>query len=213
MPAPRLIQRCTPEEYLRRERQAHFRSEFLRGEIFAMAGGTAEQSLITSSVIAALHAGLKGGPCRVYDSNLRICVSSTGLYTYPDASVICGNLEFDPLDTRQETVINPTTLVEVLSPSTEAYDRGAKFEHYRNIKTLREYVLVSQGTRRVESFLLREDGTWLYTPVGGHDRCIFLKSSNVELSLGEIYSGATIVADEPGPAIDEVPAAAAPLSP
>src|SRR3954452_15890318 len=120
----------TAEQYLRRERDAVTKNEYYRGEIFAMSGGSLEHSLLTANAIRQLGNRLEGSPCRVFDSNLRIRVPKTTLYTYPDVSVVCGQPEFDPLDTRRETVLNPTLLVEVLSPSTDAYGSGAKFRNF-----------------------------------------------------------------------------------
>src|SRR4051812_4925372 len=110
--------RYTPEEYLRREYDAQEKHQYYHGEIYAMAGGTAEHSLITLNVGAELHNRLKGGRCRVYDSNLRVRIPRTTLYTYPDVSVVCGEIDFDPLDKRKTTMLNPTLVMEVLSPST-----------------------------------------------------------------------------------------------
>src|SRR5436190_19278746 len=118
MTAPQTINLYTPEEYLRRERGASERHQYYRGEIFAMAGGSPAHSLITANVTGEIRNRLKGKPCRVYESNLRIRIPRTTLYTYPDVSVICGDRQFDPLDTRKETVLNPTLIVEVLSPTT-----------------------------------------------------------------------------------------------
>jgi Uma2 family endonuclease len=112
-------------------------------------------------------------------------ISATGLYTYPDASVICGPLEFE--DEQCDTVVNPTLLVEVLSRSTEAYDRGEKFGHYRQIATLREYLLVSQKEPKIERFLRNDDGTWTLTEVAGLDATLSLPSLGVEISLREVY--------------------------
>src|SRR5207302_572820 len=132
----------SPQEYLARERLADFRSEFYRGEMFTMAGGSPRHSLIKTNLLGELRNALKGRPCTAYDSDLRIRVSATGLYTYPDASVLCGELQFD--DEHRDTVLNPALLAEVLSDSTEAYDRGKTFTHYRQIVSLQEYLLVSQ---------------------------------------------------------------------
>src|SRR5687767_9181785 len=150
MGLPQPIHRCTPKEYLRLERDASEKHEFYRGEIFAMSGGSPQHSLIISNINREVGNRLKSSPCRVYDSNLRIRIPRTTLYTYPDVSVIYGPLQFDPLDTQRHTVLNPTLIVEVLSPSTEAWDRGGKLENYIQIESLREYLLVSSLTARVE---------------------------------------------------------------
>jgi Uma2 family endonuclease len=175
----------SPQEYLARERLADFRSEFYRGEIFAMAGGSPRHSLIKTNLVGELRNVLKGRPCTAYDSDLRVRVSATGLYTYPDASVICGKLEFD--DEHQDTVLNPTLLAEVLSDSTEAYDRGKKFAHYRQVASLREYLLVAQDSPKLERFARNQDGTWTLTIANGLDQSLDLSSIGVRLSLAEVY--------------------------
>ncbi len=174
----------TPAEYLRIERAATYRSEFFRGEMFAMAGGSPKHSRIKTNVLCELQNQLKRKPCVPYDSDLRIRCA-TGLYTYPDASVICGALEFD--DGEKDTVLNPTLLVEVLSKSTEAYDRGKKFDNYRSIPALREYVLVSQDEPVIQRFLRNDDNTWTLTVVSGLDQTLKLKSIDVDLPLSEVF--------------------------
>jgi len=141
---------------------------------------------------------LKGGKCRVYDSNLRVRVPRTTLYTYPDVIVACGELGFDPLDKRKTTILNPTLIVEVLSPSTEAWDRGGKLQSYIQIDSLREYVLVSSETASVETFFRQQDGTWLYTPTTPPAADVKFRSLNVELPFAEIYAGVAF----PPPVID-----------
>jgi Uma2 family endonuclease len=177
----------TAEEYLSLEQNAVDKHEFYRGEIFATSGGTEAHSLITTNVISAIHGALRGKPCRVYDSNLRIRIPKTTLFTYPDATVICGETTLDKNDPYGQTVINPTTIVEVLSRSTEAYDRGAKFENYQTIESLKEYVLISQNVVRVETFSRQSDETWLYSAVAGVDAVAHLNSIAIELSLRDIY--------------------------
>jgi Uma2 family endonuclease len=189
MGLPHPKQPFTPEEYLRLERDSAEKHEYYRGEIFAMAGGSPEHSLICANVIGELRNRLRGSACRPYDSNLRVRIPTTTLYTYPDVSVICGPTEFDPLDVRRESVLNPTLLIEVLSTSTEAYDRGAKFESYQQIASLREYLLVSQNFPRAETFLRQPDGTWLYSAAKGGEAVIRLASVQVELPLAEVYTG------------------------
>src|SRR6185437_1640080 len=131
-----------PEEYLQIERAAETRHEFFAGEMYAMAGGSARQSLVIFNLVRELGNGLKGR-CKVMGQDLRTSVAHEGLYTYPDLLVVCGELKF--ADSRPDTVTNPVLLVEVLSPSTESYDRGFKFAQYRQIETLKEYAMVSQA--------------------------------------------------------------------
>lgn len=197
MGLPQPITRCTPEEYLRREQDASEKHEYYHGEVFAMAGGSPQHSLVIANVIGELRSRLKAGPCRVYDSNLRVRIPRTTLYTYPDLSVVCGPLQFDPLDVRQQTVLNPTLLVEVLSPGTEAWDRGGKFENYQRIESLREYVLVASETPRVETFLRQTDGRWLYTAVSGLEARARLDSLNADLALAEVFAGIAFPAPPP----------------
>jgi Uma2 family endonuclease len=184
MGLPQRVAVLTSEEYLTIERAATFKSEFYRGEMFAMSGGTPKHSRINTNVIGELNTRLKGRPCVPYESNLRI-KCATGLYTYPDASVVCGELEFD--DQRKDTVLNPTLIVEVLSKSTEAYDRGKKFDHYRTIPSLREYLLVSQGEPTIQRFLRNDDGSWTLTAVTGLEQSLMLRSIDVELPLSEVF--------------------------
>jgi len=200
MGIPKPNQRYTPEEYLRLEREATERHQYFEGEIFALAGGSPEHSLIISKINGELRNHLKGSPYRVYDSNLRVRIPKTTLYTYPDVTVVCGPLQFDPLDTRRETVLNPTLIVEVLSETSEAYDRGGKFQKYRSIESFREYVLVSQDVAGIETFFRRSDGTWLYSPAAGLEAQIRLHSLEITLSLAELYRGVTF---PPPPAPEE----------
>jgi Uma2 family endonuclease len=183
--------RFSVEEYLRLEAEAAERHEYRDGEIVAMAGGSPEHSLIIANLIREIGNQLKGGPCRVYDSNLRIRVPRSTLYTYPDLSVICGEPQFDPQDRRRTTILNPRVLVEVLSAGTEAYDRGDKFRRYLEIESLQEYVLLSQSSPFAESYLRRGDGSWLFTPAAGLDAAIKLRSLELELPLAEAYAGIT----------------------
>jgi len=143
-------------EYLAAEAKSDVRHEFLDGEVFAMAGGTPEHAALAAAVIAGLINALRGKPCRVYSSDLRVRVEATGLTTYPDASVVCGQLETSAQD--PNAIVNPVVLIEVLSESTESYDRGAKAAHYRRIPSLREYVLVAQHEPLVEVYRRNEHG-------------------------------------------------------
>ena len=191
-----LPQRVTPmsaAEYLNIERAAEFRHEYFKGEMFAMSGGSPRHSLIKMNIGRELSTQLKGRPCTAFDRDLRIQVLSTGLYTYPDFSVVCGELEFG--DDQHDTLLNPALLVEVLSDSTEAYDRGKKFEHYRRIPSLREYVLISQKSPTIERYLRNADDTWTLTAVIGADAGIHLPTIDVTLSLAEVYHRMTF--DEP----------------
>ena len=175
----------SPEEYLRLERAAEYRSEYFDGEMFAMADGSPRASLIGANVIGEIGQLLKGHRCTPYDSNLRVHIPATGLYTYPDASVVCGPIELVP--GHDDLLTNPTLIVEVLSDSTEAYDRGRKFAHYRTLPSFAEYVLVSQKEPLVEVFFRQGDGTWQLTPVRGCEAVVRLQSLGIELRLAEVY--------------------------
>ncbi|HEV2855721.1 MAG TPA: Uma2 family endonuclease [Thermoanaerobaculia bacterium] len=175
----------TPEEYLVIERQAEIRSEYLDGEMFAMTGGSFQHTLIIGNVAGELRQQVRRRGCKVCPNDLRVRVPTTGLYTYPDVVVVCG----DPLldDEHRDTLLNPTLIVEVLSPTTEAYDRGKKFEHYRTIDSLAEYVLVAQDEPRVERYLRQNGNSWLFSEIKGLDARIPLRSIECELALAEIY--------------------------
>ncbi|MBC8117089.1 MAG: Uma2 family endonuclease [Candidatus Saccharimonas sp.] len=185
MAAPQRKPRLTPDEYLEFERQSEFKHEYFDGEIFAMAGGTPQHSLVKTNVVRELSTGLKGHRCTTYDSDLRVLIEATGLYTYPDASVFCDELRLE--SGRKDVAVNPTVLVEVLSASSEAYDRGKKFGHYRQIPSLREYVLVWQEEPRVESFYKNDQGVWTLTEAAGMDAKLPLASLGVSLSLSEVF--------------------------
>src|SRR5437763_16888924 len=163
-PRPRL----TPEQYLAIERKAEFRSEYYDGEMFAMAGVSKEHSRVKENLIGELYARLKGSPCRTHSSDMRVKVSRTGLYTYPDIVITCGEERYE--DVEVDTLLNPQVVIEVLSDSTEKYDRGKKFRHYQQIDSFREYVLVSQHEPVVERFVRQADGSWATTFVEGLDR-------------------------------------------
>jgi Uma2 family endonuclease len=197
MTLPAEKRRYTIEEYLRLERDSSQKHEFHFGEILAMSGGTPEHSLIATNILGELRSRLKAGRCRVYDSNLRVCVSSTGQYVYPDGTVVCDPLQFDPNDLRRETVTNPRVIVEVLSPSTESYDRKAKFDAYRKIDSLEEYALVSLENPRIEVLLRQTDGSWAITVFTGMDSVAKLRSIQVDLPLAEAFAGVTFPGEAP----------------
>jgi Uma2 family endonuclease len=174
----------SPEEYLALEETADFKSEYYAGEIFAMAGGTPEHVLITGNVAGELRERLRGRSCRVYPADLRVRVSPAGLYTYPDVVVVCDHPEIE-----QNTLLNPVVLVEVLSESTEAYDRGEKFAHYQRLESLSDYILVSQNAARVELYHRLPEGGWHYVQVHDLADAIAIPSLNISLPLSEIYAG------------------------
>ena len=193
VPRPKL----TPAEYLARERRAEFKSEYLNGETFAMAGASYAHNLIKDNLVAELSTRLRGGPCRTLSSDMRVKVSRTGLYTYPDVLVLCGPPEFE--DNERDTLLNPRVVIEVLSYSTEKYDRGAKFRHYQQVPSLQEYVLVSQDEPVVEHFARRPDGTWVLTTAAGLDGELTLATVPARVPLAAVYAGVTFPDHPSGP--------------
>jgi Uma2 family endonuclease len=189
--------RYTPQEYYALEREATYKSDYYDGEIFAMAGGTIAHSLICSNLVREVGNRLKGSPCAAYESNLRLKVQATGLRCYPDISVLCGRLDRDPEDPTLQTVTNPTVLIEVLSESTEAFDRGFKASNYRRIESLRAYVLVSQESPHVEIYERQAEGTWLLREAKGLDAQVKIPSIDVALPLAEIYDRVEFAARMP----------------
>jgi Uma2 family endonuclease len=179
--------RYTVKEYLRRELNAPERHEYHDGEILAMSGGSDTHSFIIANVIREFGNALKGKPCSVGEGNLRVRNRHAARYVYPDASVICGDREHDPEDPSGHTVLNPRVIVEVLSPTTEAYDRGDKFEYYQGIASLEEYVLVAQDRPSAQSFLRQPDATWSMMGVNGLEGTLRLRSLQIEVPLAEIY--------------------------
>ena len=191
------FKRVTPQEYLVRERQALTKSEFFQGEIFAMVSGIANHSLIAANFVGEARNSLKGRPCAVFNSDLRVQVRSTGLCTYPDATIVCGEQEFD--DDHRDTLINPTVIIEVLSDSTEKYDRGKKSNQYRQISSLKELVLISQERPHVECYTRQPNGDWLFHEQRDLTASFELKSVAVILEMSELYRGVTFEPDEDDP--------------
>ncbi len=151
----------TVQEYLIRERAAAGKSEFYRGQIFAMAGGSPRHNTISVNLVASLRGRLRGSPCRPYNSDQRIRIPANSLSTYPDVSIVCGELQIDADD--HDAIVNPSVIFQVLSKSSESYDRGKKFDLYRQLESIREFVLVSQDEPQVERFVRQEDGSWVLT--------------------------------------------------
>jgi Uma2 family endonuclease len=175
----------TPEEYLEIERKAEYKSEYCDGEMFAMAGAGEVHNLLVTNLVAGLHQQLRSRPCRVYSNDMRVRVHATGLYTYPDVVVVCGERRF--LDDRRDTLLNPSLLIEVLSPSTEAYDRGRKFDQYRSIESLGEYLLVASDRVHVDQYTRQPDGRWLLTAASRLEDSLDLQSVGYRLALADLY--------------------------
>ncbi|HVH97285.1 MAG TPA: Uma2 family endonuclease [Enhygromyxa sp.] len=172
------------EEYLRQERLEQQKHEWIDGEVYAMVGGTPEHARLQGRLIRILGAALEGGPCEVYTTDLRVRSRATNIATYADITVVCGDLETDSED--GDAVTNPTLIIEVLSPTTEAYDRGSKGTHYRQIPSLREYVLVSQDTQHIEIFRRNVSGNWSFLEAFAGESVV-LESVGCTVSVDEVY--------------------------
>lgn len=184
MSAATVEKRYTAEEYLELERKAETKSEYFNGRIFTMAGASREHNRITLNISSELNQQLKGRPCEVYSSEMRVKISDTGLYTYPDAVVACGDIQFD--DAHVDILLNPVVIIEVLSPSTKAYDRGDAFAHYRRLPSLQEYVLIAQDRMRVERFV-RQEANWILTEFSQPDDLLSFPSIDCSVALRDIY--------------------------
>jgi Uma2 family endonuclease len=176
--------RISPEEYLALERQAETKSEYLDGEIFAMTGASRKHNRLNLNLAFILDSQLKVEGCEVYASEMRVKVAESGLYTYPDVVVACGEPQFE--DAEVDTLLNPQLIIEVLSKSTQDYDRGTKFLHYRALASLREYVLVAQDRIHVEHYL-RQNDAWRLTETDRREDVIELASVGARLALADVY--------------------------
>ena len=175
----------SPQEYLRLERQSEYKNEYVNGQIFAMTGASRKHNLITTNISSKLRLQLKGRPFEVYAAGMRVKVRTAGLYTYPDVAVACGEPEFE--DDFIDTLLNPTLLIEVLSPSTERYDRIAKSSYYRTMGSLAEHLLVAQDEIRVEQYVKQPNGEWLLFEYLTLDSKVHLPSIDCSLLLSEVY--------------------------
>lgn len=188
--------RFTAAEYLARERAANYKSEFFGGEIFAMAGASPRHNAIAANLLGVLYGALAGKDCPAFGSDQRVKVAASGLYTYPDISIFCGPREFD--EAEGDTLLNPIAIIEVLSDSTESYDRGKKFDHYRRVESLVEYILVSQHAPQVERFARRSDGDWLLTIAHGLKSEFELSATGSRIELANIYRHVTFESNTSG---------------
>lgn len=175
----------TPEEYLAIERSAEYKNEYVNGEIFAMTGASRKHNLIAGNIFGELRQQLKGKPCEVYPGEMRVKAPAASSYVYPDVVVVCGDPQFE--DSYFDTLLNPTMVVEVLSKSTESYNRLAKSSYYRTIESLVEYLLVAQEEYRVEQYLKQADGRWLLSDVRSLESVIELSSIDSSLALRDLY--------------------------
>ena len=175
----------SPEAYLERERKADFKSEYYQGETFAMSGARYNHVVLTRRLSTLLDNALEGSGCVVLPTDMRVHIPETTLYTYPDIAVVCNEPQF--LDDEFDTLLNPIVLVEVLSTTTEAYDRGKKFELYRPIASLREYVLVAQDRKHVEVYRLNASGHWELHEASGDKAEVGLASLELSVPLDRLY--------------------------
>jgi Uma2 family endonuclease len=181
----KLIVRLTPEEYLAAERKAENKSELIDGEVVAMSGASRRHNLIAVNLTREISLQLKDRPCEAYASGMRVRAASANQYTYPDVAAVCGEPRFE--DEHADTLLNPTLIVEVLSESTETFDRGKKFDSYRTIESLAEYLLVSQGAYRIEQHTKQTDGRWQLSEYRSLHDAVVLPSIQCKLALREVY--------------------------
>lgn len=179
------LDRMSYAAYLTAEEASDTKHEYLGGEVYAMAGGTPEHAALIAAVTGELVVALRGRPCRVYSSELRVRIDATDLSTYPDLSVVCGSIVPATID--RNAITNPILIVEVLSDSTEAYDRGEKFGHYRHLPSLREYLLVSQRRPKLESYRKSEQGVWMLSEAGAGEALTLAAVEGVRLDVDTIY--------------------------
>jgi Uma2 family endonuclease len=179
------VTHVTPEEYLAAERSSETRSEYLDGGVYPMTGGTANHIRIVSNINTQLNTQLEERPCDVFPIDMKVRLPDSRKFFYPDVVVVCGELQFH--DERKDIITNPDVVIEVLSPSTEAFDRGAKFEAYRTVGTLKEYVLVSQDKPLVEQYARNGDGSWKFTEAVGLESFLTLPSIGCTLNLAAVY--------------------------
>lgn len=175
----------TPEEYLAIERASEYRHEYYQGEITDMAGASREHNLIVGTIYARLYMHLLGRHCEIYVNDMRVKVTAAGLYTYPDIVAVAGKPQFE--DNEIDTLLNPTVIIEVLSDSTEEYDRGKKFARYRKLNSLTDYLLIDQDRMHVEQFTRQQNDTWLFSEAEQPTAVIRLASIDSELQLATIY--------------------------
>ena len=179
------VTKVTEEEYLAIDRAAEVRSEFFDGEMFAMSGGSMRHARLQRNIIVELHARLLGSKCEVFTSDFRVRISSCRMYAYSDVTVVCGK----PIlaDERQDILLNPAVIFEVLSPSTEYYDRGPKFQYYRAIESLTDYILVDQNQVRIEQYTRGAANTWTLRDYQRPEEDLQIPSIGISLALERIY--------------------------
>ena len=193
---PQPKRHITEEEYLEFDHSSALKHEYFNGAIYLMTGGTESHNLLAGNAYASLHGQLRRRPCRIYNSDQRIKVMATGLHTYPDVTVVCGQSLFT--QRRRLTLVNPTMIIEVLSSSTERYDRGIKFQNYRLMPTLQDYILISQDNYRIEQYIRQETGEWLLREAVGVAAQVAISSIDCVLSLEDVYEKVDFELDDIG---------------
>lgn len=192
---PRLAEPLySAEEYLALERAADHKSELVNGRIYAMSGASMQHTRIVRNLVINIGNRLSGGPCEVFSNDLRLKVTSTGMYTYPDVMALCTPPRLE--DSHLDTLLNPAVIIEVLSPSTQAYDRGEKFAHYRMIESLREYILVAQDHTRIEQYIRRGE-QWMLNEITDPAGVLQIEALGCEIPVGEIYNRVEFLAGGP----------------
>jgi Uma2 family endonuclease len=187
--------RITEMEYLEFERASVNKHEYFDGHIHGMTGASRTHNLIAGNTLASLHGQLRRKPCQVFPSDMRVKIEKTGLNTYPDIVVVCGEPRF--ADDAQDTLLNPLVLIEILSPSTERYDRGVKFRHYRTIETLQDYILIAQNHCHIEHYSRRDHAQWLLGEASGIEASISIPSIQSTLLLKDVYEKVDMVPENP----------------
>jgi len=173
------------DEYLEIEAAADYKSEYYQGEIFAMSGGSPRHSRICVNLNRAIWEATRNKDCGGFESNMKLEIAEADAYVYPDLMVVCGDVKL--AENTTDVITNPVLIIEVLSPGTEAFDRGKKFEYYRSVESLKEYVLVSQDKPKIETYVKNDRNNWQYTVIEGIEKSIVFKSLDYEVKLEEIY--------------------------
>lgn len=179
-------ERLTAAEYLAFERASATKHEYISGSIVAMAGASAAHNIIVANIIASLHGQVRDRNCTVFPSDMRLRMMPQDAYAYPDIMIVCGDVSYE--DDSLDSVTNPTVLIEVLSPTTESYDRGKKSQYYRSIPSLREYLLVAQAEKHIEHFIRFSDHQWLLSELTAEQPAVRLSSIACDLALDAIYA-------------------------
>lgn len=180
------LKRLTPEDYLKMEETSEIKHEYYQGELFALAGGSYNHNVIAGNFFACMHTAFRKKACSVFNSDMRVLVKQNSLYTYPDVSALCGEIQF--AGKRNDTITNPALIIEVLSEATKNYDRGQKFELYRALPSLKEYILIHQDHIYIEQFVKQTSGKWLLSDIKEADEVLHLESVGEMLPLQDVYS-------------------------